>query len=221
MRLHLPSVFLSILPCIITMIDAFQLDRRACISSFATLLAPTIVYAEDGVETAASSIGGCMGSRGSEGTPVNCVSTSSVRQVDLYMPPWTIPDGMSKEEVMARLKGAIRSDPTLSITEETPKYLKVKATRNFSTDELEFLINDVDSVVTFRSQQTDGPSVSDLGANRKRLADIKKKLAFLAMGEEYETADNAPREGALGQLKAFYGFRSGGGFEDIVLDQDE
>ena len=40
------------------------------------------------------------------------------------------------------------------------------------------------------------------------------------MGGGLNSADTAPREGVVGQLKAFYGIRSGTGFEDTLLDLD-
>jgi uncharacterized protein (DUF1499 family) len=148
---------------------------------------------------------------------LNCVSTSSVKQLDLYAPPWTF-NGMTKDEVMARLKGVIAADSSMILLVEKPNYLKVQAGRSFYTDELELSINEADEVVTFRSSQVSGPMVSDFGANRKRLEEIRVKAKLGVMGQEYELADPSS-EGALGQLKAFYGLQSGEGFEDIDLDR--
>jgi len=158
------------------------------------------------------------------GAPANCVSTASVKQVDLYMAPWVWQEGTSAEEVVGRLKGAIEADASLSLTEQIEnRYLRVKAARNFCYDEIEFLVNPADRVVTFRSQQVEGPdSVSDFGANRKRLDELRKRTRVLtAMGEEFSSADTGPREGAVGQLKAFWGLQSGGGYESILLDEDD
>jgi uncharacterized protein (DUF1499 family) len=125
---------------------------------------------------------------------------------------------MTKDEVMARLKGVIAADSSMILLVEEPNYLKLQAGRSFYTDELEFSINEADEVVTFRSSQVSGPMVSDFGANRKRLEEIRVKAKLGVMGEEYELADPSS-EGALGQLKAFYGLQSGEGFEDIDLDR--
>ena len=94
-----------------------------------------------------------------------CVSTSNVRQLDMYMPPWTF--DVSEAEAMSRLKGAIKADPACEIvTQEGNSYLKVQASRSeiFGTiDELEFVINGRDQVITFRSAaNSDG---SYFGAN--------------------------------------------------------
>lgn len=126
---------------------------------------------------------------------------------------------MRTEEVIARLKGACQADIHLAVQEEGENYLELQATRNFATDTIDFVVDD--GVIRFTSLQTDGPDVNDFGAQRKRLDEIRQRSrVFQSMGAEFETADNAPREGALGQLKAFYGIRSGTGFEDIILDDD-
>lgn len=149
----------------------------------------------------------------------HCISTSSVRQVDLYMPPWTYPPSMSAQEVVARLKGACQADIHLAVQEEGTNYLRLQATRNFASDTLEFVVDD--GIIRFTSLQTEGPDLNDFGAQRKRLDEIRQRSrVFSSMGAEFETADNAPREGALGQLKAFYGIRSGKGFEDIILEDE-
>jgi len=149
----------------------------------------------------------------------NCVSTASVRQVDLYEPPWTFPDSMSSDEAMARLKGLVSSDPKLEVLSQSDLCLRVRGTRNLGTDEIEFLINPNDKVITFISKRVDDPDGGDFGANRKRLDELRKKSngLFGVMGQEYSSADTAPRENALGQLKAFYGLRSGGSYEDLLL----
>jgi uncharacterized protein (DUF1499 family) len=160
------------------------------------------------------------------GSPAkNCISTASVKQLDLYMPPWTFPDNISIAEAMARLKGAISEDLKLSIEEQTETFLRVKAIRGFSTDEIKFLFNAEDRVITFNSQQIDGlgdfGSQGDFGAQRKRLEEVKQRSKiFKGMGEEFATSDTAPREGKWGQLKAFYGVNYGTGYEDIVLGED-
>lgn len=155
------------------------------------------------------------------GASTNCVSTASVRQVDLYMAPWTFPETMSAEEAMARLKGVIQSDTKLETLAQADRYLKVRGTRNFCVDEIEFLINPEDRVITFVSRQVDGPDATDFGANRKRLDELRRKAqVFGVMGQDFATADASPKEGALGQLKAFYGLQSGKGFEDLFLDED-
>ena len=169
---------------------------------------------------AAESIAPCKVVGG--GKPNNCISTSSVRQVDCYAPPWTFE--VSEEEAMARLKGVIASDPSLELMEEVPpNYVKVRAVRGRGvTDELEFLINAQYKVVMFRSAEAgEEPNVGDFGANRKRLEDIRKKASVFGVMGEGLTADSYGDRGTgpLQQLKAFYGLQSGGGYEEIFEDE--
>jgi uncharacterized protein (DUF1499 family) len=162
----------------------------------------------------------------------NCVSTASVKQVNLFMSPWTWSnDGtISAEEVVGRLKGIIASDQTLSLVESNVDrkdnenyFFRIRAARNVCTDEIEFVVNAVDHIITFRSKQVEGPdNVSDFGANRRRLDDIQKRLTIVTvLGEDMDSADAKPREGIPGQLRAFWGLQSGSGFESILLDEDE
>lgn len=150
----------------------------------------------------------------------NCVSTASVKQVDLYAAPWVYSG--SADEMAARLKGVIASDGTLELMEnESNRYFKVRAARTICFDEIEFIINEEDRIILFRSQQAEGPDVSDFGAIRKRLEEIRKRLKLEVMGAELTSADAGPREGVGDQLKAFWGLQSGGGYESVLLDEDE
>jgi uncharacterized protein (DUF1499 family) len=154
-----------------------------------------------------------------------CVSTSNVRNLNLYLPPWTYTT--SAEDVMSRLKGAVIADPTCSIVRQDGDQHLVFESKRLSlgsqtTDTLEFVINDTDKVVIFKSlADSEG---SDFGVNRNRLEEIRKRAGiFGIMGEYMNSADSfTPSQkgnGPLGQLKAFYGLQSGEGFEDVLLDR--
>ena len=204
-------------PSLLTMGRRTLLQRIpvAALGWTAAALRPAAVHAE---YTDLPSIAPCpRSSSGDASSSTNCVSTASVRQLDQYLPPWTY-NGMSRAEVVARLKGVIESDSNLSLIVDQPNYWKVQATRSFNVDEIELVFNDADEVITFRSIQVGGPSVSDFGANRSRLEAIRIKAQLGVMGQEYDLADPTS-EGAFGQLKAFYGLQSGTGFEDINLDR--
>jgi uncharacterized protein (DUF1499 family) len=161
------------------------------------------------------------------GAPPNCVSTASVRQFDLYAAPWTwYDDSLSTEAILARIKGAVAIEPNLTIVAQTSNGLVVTAQRNaFCVDQIIFRINAKDRAVTFTSRQVAGPeSVSDFGANRKRLEQIRKATQVLQiMGSEFDSADSSSerREGVSDQLKAFWGLQSGGGYESLLLDEDD
>ncbi|KAG7360166.1 DUF1499 domain containing protein [Nitzschia inconspicua] len=157
-----------------------------------------------------------------------CVSTSNVRQIDLYSPPWTFPSSYSADEIMSRLKGAIVTDSTCDIVQQDGnQHLVVQAKRPndlFGTlDQLEFVINAQDQVVTFRSSAPEDSTATDFGLQRRRLDEIRKRAGiFGVMGDSMNTADAATTaergNGPLGQLKAFYGLQSGGGFEDVLAE---
>lgn len=156
-----------------------------------------------------------------------CVSTSNVRQIDLYSPPWTFAT-IPPNEVMSRLKGAVMADPSCRIIQQDgDKYLLVEAQRPadiFGTvDRLEFVINEQDEVVTYRSAAPTDSTGTDFGIQRRRLDEIRKRAGvFGLMGDTLNTADTKTSgergNGPLGQLKAFYGLQSGGGFEDVLAE---
>lgn len=184
------------------------------------VVSPEIVKAEEGqpeISTAAYSIQKC-----STSSKAPCVSTANVRQLDLYLPPWTFKE--SADEAMSRLKGAVVADSNCEILKQAGnQYLKVQAKRIGGViDDLEFVINESDKVVTYVSSANNSDS-SDFGANKKRLEEIRKRAGiFGKMGENMNSADSASYSekgyGPLGQLKAFYGLQSGGGFEDVLQE---
>jgi uncharacterized protein (DUF1499 family) len=193
----------------------------------AAFLAPTVVAHaadDDQAETPKTpySIEKC-----STSSKFPCVSTASVKNLDMYLPPWTFSSSQySATEVMSRLKGALTADPSCQIIQqEGNQYLKAQAKRSdlfWTVDELEFVINEDDQVVFFRSLATTSDS-ADFGVNKKRLEEVRKRAGiFGVMGEGMNTADSSSYSergyGPLGQLKAFYGLQSGAGFEDIVLE---
>ena len=181
-------------------------DDEALVADAAPTTAP---------DTPSYSIVQCV--RPKKGQPPNCVSTANVRQVDLYAAPWTFQG--TGDEAVARIKGVIATDPTLKLVAEDSRYLRVKAERTTVLDTLEFIINDKDQVVFFRSaEDSDAPSLSDFGANKARLEAIRKKAGIFGVMGEGLTADSYEGDrgnGPLSQLKAFYGLQSGKGFEEV------
>lgn len=142
----------------------------------------------------------------------NCISSASVRALDKFIPPWGYPASLPASEVIDRLASSLVSSQCV-VLDRTDTTLKAKSTRNFgAVDELLFEVNEADRVIAISSQQVDGPELNGLAGQKNRLREIQVKAGFLG-GEEQ------PREGALGQLKAFYGLQSGSGFEDVFLDE--
>ena len=164
-----------------------------------------------------------VGGGGGTDKKVNCVSTANVKQVDLYSPPWTY--DCTTEEAFARLKGAVAAlDKQIQVKEidEDAKYILFEASRGLSRDTGELLVRGDDKVVTFKvNEDVEGGSFSDLGAQRKLLETIRKSAGvFDVMGsgitaDSYGDVAQGRGGGALGQLKAFYGLQSGGGYEEV------
>ena len=179
-------------------------------------LTTSVAYAEEDAvvsDKAPTSIAACKLQGG--GKPSNCISTSSVKQVDCYVAPWTF--DCSAAEAQARLKGVFAADPmTYSDMYDEVGYLRVTAARGLVTDQLEFVIDDKEKLVKMRSAElSDAPSISDFGANRRRLDGIRKEAkVFDVMGGSFDSIENRGT-GPVGQLKAFYGLQSGAGFEDL------
>jgi uncharacterized protein (DUF1499 family) len=157
------------------------------------------------------------------------LSTQSTNITFVYSPPWTFE--VSPDEAFARIKGVLKSDSSFVITEvdDEARYIRAYAKRiTVDSDEVEFLVKGDDKVVLYRSTARKNGSVSDFGANRKRIDDIRKKGAvFDLMGggltaDSYDGGDALSKgNGPLGQLKAFYGLQSGQGFESLLLDDEE
>lgn len=142
----------------------------------------------------------------------NCISTASVRALDKFIAPWGYPSSLSPSDVIDRLAKSLPSSQC-EILERSDISLKAKSTRSFgAVDELSFEVNEADRVISISSQQVDGPELNGVAGQKNRLREIQANAGFLS-GEEL------PREGALGQLKAFYGLQSGSGFEDVFLDE--
>lgn len=200
---------------------------------------PSVSLADEDVTTSASTtapspitIQLCV--RNEPGVPTNCVSTANVRQYDLYSPPWTFASSISASEVLARLKGAIQNTygrDLVDLTQVGDASIQAHVTRNLiATDELDFVVNPNDRVVIFSArEQSPTPRVSDFGALRQRLEQIRKTAGvFGVMGDALQdTADGIESsyyeslkqdQSPLGQLKAFYGLQSGEGFEDVFDD---
>lgn len=172
-------------------------------------------------EGEAKSIAVCKSQGG--GRPANCVSTSSVKQLDCYVAPWTF-DSVTADEAKARLKGVFAADPDIykDLYEENG-YLRVNAARGLTTDQLEFIFDEQDKLVRLRSAELfdeTPPSISDFGANRRRLDGIRKDAkVFEVMGGSGYDSIEMRGTGPMGQLKAFYGLQSGAGFEDLYANE--
>jgi uncharacterized protein (DUF1499 family) len=196
----------------VTRLDILQ-HASVLMASGLLLSWPTVSRADEDV-IIPSSISPCKPRK--DGTYSNCVSTSSVKQVDCYIAPWTYEGSLS--DAQSNLKNVFTKD-TLVFSDlyEGNGYIRVHAARGLVTDELEFLFNDQEKVVTIRSAEISSSSsaISDFGANRRRLDSIRKDARiFDVMGGAFDSIEKRGT-GPLGQLKAFYGLQSGEGFQDL------
>lgn len=129
---------------------------------------------------------------------------------------------MSANEAQGSLKRIFTEDPGIyEQLYEEEGYLRVNAIRGLVSDQIEFLFDDEEKLVKIRSAETsDKPSISDFGANRRRLDEIRKKARlFNVMGGGGYDSIEKRGTGPVGQLKAFYGLQSGAGFEEVLSDQ--
>mmetsp|Transcript_21972 Transcript_21972/g.47721 ORF Transcript_21972/g.47721 Transcript_21972/m.47721 type:complete len:247 (+) Transcript_21972:180-920(+) len=195
-----------------------------CSAVLSTVFLPSASVAEE-IEAEAKpipSIKGCD-------VDSDCVSTANIKDAKgSYFPPWTFE--VSPDEAFARIKGVLKSDPKYEITDvdDEARYIRAFVKRLADQDEVEFLVKGDDKVVLFRSTAKDNGSVSDFGANRKRIDDVRKKGEVFELMGGGMTADSFDGGGAAsrgnspwGQLKAFYGLQKGEGFESVLQEEDE
>jgi uncharacterized protein (DUF1499 family) len=104
----------------------------------------------------------------------NCVSTQAERESQ-RMPPLVYRG--TREEARRRLLRVIESLPRTKIVANEPDYLAVEfRSRIFRfVDDVEFLFDDRERVIHFRSASRIG--YSDLGANRSRMEGIARAFA--------------------------------------------
>ena len=131
------------------------------LSAATAVAAPRASWAE---VPAGGSFSKCVKEDGKTGKATNCVSTSNVKDVDLYSPPWTYE--VSSDEAFARLKGAIAADSSLEVVESDKenRYLRVEAATPLfqGKDAVEFLLRgDEDKFVTFKSYGMEAGAITD------------------------------------------------------------
>lgn len=103
----------------------------------------------------------------------NCVSTQA-KDAGHAVAPLTY--ATSKEQAIQRLTDIIRTLPRTRIVTSTADYLHVEFTSALFrfVDDVEFLFDDAAKTIHFRSASRLG--YSDLGVNRKRMEDIRRRF---------------------------------------------
>lgn len=131
----------------------------------------------------------------------NCISSSSVNSINKFGNPWDF--GYQDKDALTEfgdIKATISEMPeTFTIVESNPDNLYIHATANSvvppnSIDDIEFLINPLDKIITYRSNSREvivaaNSVLSDNGSNKNRLQSVKRKLGVKEMGtisEEYD-----------------------------------
>ncbi len=101
----------------------------------------------------------------------NCVST---QHADSQHAIEAIVFDGQPEDAMRRLKAVLAAIPRMEIITETDNYLHAEATSLIFRfrDDVEFVIDEQENVIHFRSASRVGHS--DLGANRVRMEEIRK-----------------------------------------------
>ena len=101
----------------------------------------------------------------------NCVSTTATRESQLMDP---IPYDGTADEARARLVEILAAQPRTKIVTEQPAYLHAEWTTGLFrfVDDVEFLIDEQEKIIHFRSASRIGHS--DLGENRRRMEQISR-----------------------------------------------
>lgn len=123
----------------------------------------------------------------------NCISTSSVDSVEKYGRPWEFSNpSISTEDQYKKIIEVVNNDPFLKLTETNPEKLYIHAEAKSAvpptgTDDIEFLLNGPDRIITYRSNSRDVITVGfqqplgDGGSNQNRLEAIRRKLGVSEM----------------------------------------
>lgn len=103
----------------------------------------------------------------------NCVSTQELSEVHRIDP---IPYTGTAEQAHAALLEVIGSMPRARVVTNNDKYIHAEFTSRIFrfVDDVEFVIDDKDRLIHFRSASRLG--YSDLGVNRKRMEEIRKRF---------------------------------------------
>lgn len=103
----------------------------------------------------------------------NCVSTQATDESH-RMDPILLTE--PPDIAIGRIKKAVASLPRMKVVTETPDYLQVEATSRLFrfVDDVEFFVDSGTGLIHFRSASRVGHS--DLGANRRRMEEIRSRL---------------------------------------------
>jgi len=126
-------------------------------------------------------------------TKSNCVSSSSISSLEHYGKPWSFEGGDADAEFskLVTVLETIKEFPLNVVEKDASKRYVRAETRSAipptGTDDLEFLVNGLDNIITYRSNSREvvmaGPqNIGDGGSNKNRLDVVKRKLGVSEMG---------------------------------------
>jgi uncharacterized protein (DUF1499 family) len=146
----------------------------------------------------------------------NCISTSSVASVEKYGRPWSF-SGTGEEE-FDRIIAAAKQIDFITIAEQDKDNMYIHLTAKSAVpptglDDIEFLINAQDHIITYRSNSREivfagTQQVGDGGSNKNRLASLQRKFGVREMGDyssEYfeNQSSGLPFDGLLPSANLF------------------
>jgi uncharacterized protein (DUF1499 family) len=146
----------------------------------------------------------------------NCISSSSFASLEHYGKPWQYGDVSADQEFELILnaiktvdKNNINRRMTIVDQNKERHYVRAEARSALvvnSKDDVEFLINPIDKIITYRTNTREvvmaGPQVvSDGGSHRQRIAAIKLNLGVLEMGETDESITFMEKESKMGFIE--------------------
>jgi uncharacterized protein (DUF1499 family) len=139
----------------------------------ATLIVAAVSWATLGFAGTPQNLGAKNGELSACPNSPNCVSTRAKDAEHAIAP---LRYGTSREEAVQKLTAVIRSLPRTKIVTSSTEYLHVEFTSKIFrfVDDVEFLFDDRIKVIHFRSASRVG--YSDLGVNRKRMEDIRRRF---------------------------------------------
>jgi uncharacterized protein (DUF1499 family) len=139
----------------------------------------------------------------------NCISSSSFQSLEHYGKPWSFSESNSADEEFSQIVNALKSTEfRLKIVDQNDekRYIRAEARSAIpitGTDDLEFLVNPIDKIITYRTNSREvamaGPQViTDGGSNKNRLDIIRRKLGVYEMGESEESIKFMAKEQSMG-----------------------
>ena len=126
----------------------------------------------------------------------NCISSSSIQSIDKYGRPWAFSSDKSGKEEFQDIRKVLEAQEYLKVADINEDKLYIRATAKSAvppsgTDDVEFLVNGLDHIITYRSNSREvimagTNNVPDGGSNRNRLSTVQRALGVKEMSVNAE-----------------------------------